>query len=1115
MDSLNHILDNKVSGKDNTRSKKQMKLLGIAAAVFSAVCLVLLLLSSSGSGRIFPVYISEILASNTRHPNADGRCCDYIELHNSADYPVDLTGFLLGDIAGSNRYAFPSGTTIGPGEYLVIYCDKTVDNPLYAPFGISRGGGETFYLIGSNGAVVDRVDTIATKLDEAMVLMEGEWTVSSVITPGRGSDNTDSSSEVIYNPGVSAVRISEMTAAKTGYSREYGVHCDWVELHNTSVSPVDISGYRLSDNIGVDKYIFPAGTVLGPDEYLVILCSDEVPGDSLAPFGLSQLGGESVVLKNEGGMIVEIAECLPMNQGESLELTADGIWALTTQYSPGFPNGAEGHSAYLQSLGLGSRSVIISEVMASGQVLLADCFGNFSDWVELHNVSTQSVDLSGWYLSDNPKDPEKWEFPDLVLAPDQRIVIYCSGQDAVQDGQIHTGFSLSSTGEILTLSSFLGVAVDTATFRQTEPNCSVIFPTDSDVPVTTNCPTPGYPNDDAGYERFCAAATAPGPLAIWEVMTSNDWYLPQDLGACYDWVELRNISDSEIRLSDYTITDDPDTPAMYTLPDKTLKPGASIVIILSGDESLSSYAYSHANFSLNAAEDQLLLYTADGALLDHVWLKDIPLGRSFGRSTESGGFFYMDPTPNRENKSGTRQVSAMPTSTMAAGVYTGSEGFTLPLSAVGDIYYTTDGSDPDAASAKYEGPITVNNTTVIRAVSIEPGKLPSKIYTSTFVIQEPHSIPVVSLVTDPGNLWGANGIYKSGNIEIKEEKRAANIAYTGEDGSFALDCEISLHGESTVIQGDKKSFSLRFQDSYGGRLHYDLFEDGEVTAFKSLILRHAAEDYYSSQLRDVLVNHVASQISDSVSFQKHKFVAVYLNGEYWGLYALRELHSEEHFASYMDVPVSSVSMYRDMTYLSPLNALYRYVDEGGSFQTEAGWEYAKSYLDMNSFVDWIILQAYVSNVDILGNTRYYHTTTDGLWRIGLVDLDLGMFNKNCFDAVTGTLHHGLMMSALLKNEEFQDLIASRLAELLAGPLSDEEMISTIEMLASSIREEMPLEKERWGGSAQQWERMVTQLKSYCDGNAVRMINSLCDSISLTKEKRQQYFGDILSTYNET
>ena len=1115
MESINHILDNEVSGKRSIRSKKQMKLLGVAAGVFAAVCLVVLLLSASGGGRGFPVYISEILASNTSHPNADGRCCDYIELHNSADYPVDLTGFLLGDIAGSNRYAFPSGTTIGPGEYLVVYCDKTVDDPAYAPFGVSRGGGEVFYLIGSNGAVVDQVDTVATKLDEAMALVEGEWTVSPVVTPGRGPDDTGSGSEIVYNPGVSAVRISEMTAAKTGYSREYGVHCDWVELHNTASSPVDISGYRLSDNIGVDKYIFPAGTVLGPDEYLVILCSDEVPGDSLAPFGLSQLGGESVVLKNEGGMIIEIAECLPMNQGESLELTGDGTWALTTLYSPGFPNGAEGHSAYLESLGLGSRSVVISEVMASAQVLLTDCFGNFSDWVELHNVSSQNVDLSGWYLSDNPEDPDKWEFPDVVLAPDQRIVVFCSGHDTVQEGQIHTGFSLSSTGETLTLSSFLGAPVDIVTFDKTDANCSVIFPTDSDFPVATDCPTPGYPNDDAGFERFCAAATAPGPLAIWEVMTSNDRYLPQALGVCYDWVELRNISGSEIRLSDYTITDDPDTPAMYALPDKTLQPGDTIVIILSGDESLSSNAYSHANFSLNAAEDQLLLYTAGGALLDHVWLKDIPLGSSFGRSTESGGFFYMDPTPNRDNKSGTRQISAMPTSAMAAGVYTGDSGFTFELSAVGDIYYTTDGSDPDASSMKYDGPITVNETAVIRARSIEPGKLPSKIYTSTFVIQEPHSIPVVSLVTDPDNLWGANGIYKSGNIKIKEEKRTANLAYTGADGSFSLDCEISLHGESTVVEGDKKSFSLRFQDSYGGRLYYDLFEDGEVTAFKSLILRHAAEDYYSSQLRDVLVNYVASQTSDSVSCQKHKFVAVYLNGEYWGLYALRELHSEEHFASYMDVPASSVSMYRDMTYVSPLNALYRYVDGGGSLQTEAGWNRAKSYLDMESFADWIIFQAYVGNFDILGNTRYYHTTTDGLWRIGLVDLDLGMFSTNGFKAVTDTLHHGVLMSALLKNEEFQDLIATRLAQLLAGPLSDEEMINTIDMLASSIRDEMPLEKERWGGSVKQWEQMVTQLKNYCDGNAVRMVNSLCSCAGLTKDERQQYFGEILSAYNKS
>jgi len=1113
MDSLNQILDNDTSGGGCVRNKKQLLGVAISALVFALACAALLFVSSSGEGRVFPVYISEILPSNTMLPNADGRCCDYIELHNSADYPVDLSRFLLGDIAGGNRYRFPSGTTIGPGEYLVVYCDKDAEDAAYADFGISRGGGESYYLLGTNNAVVDHVITVPTDLDQAMVLRDGEWVLSDLATPGRGENDPASGSHVLYNPGVSPVRISEMTSAKTGYSRRYGVHCDWIELHNTSDEVVDISGYRLSDNIGADKFIFPAGSFLQPDEYLVVLCTDEVHAESLAPFGLSSQGGETLILKNEGGLVIEIAECTPLAEGQSLQLTSDNTWAATQLYSPGFSNDEAGHRAYLASVGLDAPSVVISEVMAASQIQHPDCFGEFSDWVELLNVSGQRINLAGWYLSDNPQKTDKWELPDLELEPGQRILLYCSGRDTVQNGQIHTSFSLSAGGETLTLSSFLGLSADRVTFGNSEPNCSYIFSAGSAEGTLTAYPTPGYSNDDAGYDQYCAAGTAPGPLAIWEVMTSNDTYLPQALGACYDWVELRNISDGAIRLADFAITDDPDVPGMYPLPDKTLGPGEAIVIILSGDESLSTRRYDHANFSLNAAQDQLLLYGSDGRLLDYVWLKEIPLGSSYGRTDRTGGFYYMQPTPNASNNSGIRQVSAMPTSDIAAGVYTGSAGFTLPLSAIGNIYYTTDGSVPDANSAKYEQPIAVEQTAVIRAVSIEPGKLPSEVYTATFVIQEPHSIPVVSLVADPDDLWGPNGIYKSGNIDIKEEKRTANIAYTGKDGSFALDCEISLHGESTVVTGNKKSFSVRFQDSYGGRLHYDLFEDGEVTAFKSLILRNAAEDYYSSQLRDVLINHVASNCSDSVSCQKHKFVAVYLNGEYWGLYALRELHSEEHFASYMDVPADTVSMYRDMTAASPMYPVFRYLENGGSFQGEEGWAFAKSHLDMESFADWIIFQAYAGNIDLLGNTRYYHTTTDGLWRPGLVDLDLGMFSSGCFTTVRQTFHHGRLVTALMQNGEFQDLLARRLAELLAGPLSDAEMIATIEILAASIRDEMPLEKARWGGSTAQWEKMVDQLQDYCDGHAVRMINNLCSCLGMDAQAKQAYFGDLLNTYH--
>lgn len=1096
------------------KKKKQLTRLGIAAAVFAVVCVVLLLLSSSGNGRVFPVYISEVLASNTSYPNRDGRCCDYIELYNSADYAVDLTGFQLGDVAGNNRYQFPAGTTIGPGEYLVVYCDKSVEDESYAKFGISRAGGESFYLLGTNNAIVDSILTIATDLDQAMVLENGVWVATNSVTPGRSNDATVQEGADLYNEQVSPVRITELSSTKTGYSREHGVHCDWVELHNTGSEYVDISGYILSDNVGVDKYIFPVDTVIAPGEYLVVLCTDEVRADSLAPFGLSQLGGESVVLKNKGGMIVEIVDCIPLNDGESLELTESSDWQATASGSPGYENGPEGHAAYLQSIGMDRSSIVISEVMSGSHTVLANGYGEFSDWVELCNVGDTAVDITGWYLSDSAEDWDKWEFPQTVLQPGERILVFCSGRDAVRDGELHAGFSLSSDGETLILSSFMGLQADTVTFGETEDNCSFVFSGDSPEPVLTTRPTPGFTNDDTGYEQFCVTANAVGPLAIWEVMTANDWYLPQELGACYDWVELRNISDSDLNLADFAITDDPDSPLMYILPDKTLKPGASIVIILSGDESLSTDRYSHAGFSLNASEDQLLLYRTDGTLLDYVSLREIPLGYSFGRSENTGGFFYMEPTPNKANDSGTRLVSAMPTSDIAEGVYAITTGCSIPFSAVGDVYYTTDGSDPNVTSAKYEGPIQVDKTSVIRAVAVEDGKLPSEIYTLTFIIQEPHSIPVVSLVTDPGNLWGANGIYKSGDITIKEEKRAANISYTGPDGSFSIDCEISLHGATTVTAFEKKSFSLRFQDSYDGRLHYDLFEDGEVTTFKSLILRTAHEDTYSSQMRDIIMGYTASQVSDSLLCQKHKYVAMYLNGKYWGLYSLRELHSEEHFAAYMDVPVSSVTMVKNyMLPGTPLYPTYVYCEQGGTYKSEKKWEEAKTIFDMASFADWIIFQAYVSNFDIHGNMRYYHTTTDGLWRCALVDVDLGMFAKTGFEGVANAFHHGNVVSALMANEEFQDILATRLAELLAGPMSDENMVATVDMIAASIRDEIPLERARWGSTAHQWEKMVTQLKNYCDGRAVEMVNSLCSHLGFTKDEKAHYFSEVLAIHD--
>lgn len=1086
-------------------SGKRVGLWIAAAAVLLAVCL-LLQVFVTGNGRTYPVYINEVLASNTSYPNEDGRCCDYIELYNSADYPVDLTGFQLGDIAGSGRYAFPSGTIMEPHSYLVVYCDKTVEDGSYAQFGISRSGGESFYLIASNNAIVDSMTTVATDLDQAMVLLEdGQWGLSDTLTPGRGNASPSQGGQDIYNTAVSPVRISEFSAADNGYVSQYSMMCDWVELFNTGSAAADISGFTLSDNAGNDKYRFPEGTVIPAGGYLVVYCANTSELEGIAPFGLSKLGGEEVVLKNASGMIVEIVSSGAMESG-SMALGADGTWALTQEPSPGFANTADGYAAFLKTIGAEPGSVVISEVMAASQYVLPDSYGQFSDWVELYNTGSETVHLDGWFLSDRVDLPMKWQFPAVDIQPGQRLILFLSGRDAISGDEVHVDFSLSSSGESLTLTSYLGTPVDSVTFGESRTNCSFVF--DTGAPVLSDTPTPGYTNDETGYETFCASALPIGPLAIWEVMTSNDTYLPQALGVCYDWVEIRNISDQTVSLSDYSITDDTDTPGMYTLPDKTLAPGQSIVIILSGDTALSSKRYSHAGFSLDAKEDQLFLYNGS-TLLDYVYLTGIPLEHSYGRTEGTGGFFYMTPTPNSANASGYRQISAEPVSEIVAGVYTSDTGFSVPLLSAGSIYYTLDGSVPTTRSMLYEGPIQIDETTVLRAVSLEAGKMVSSIYTATFIIQEPHSIPVVSLVTDPANLWGPKGIYKSGDIEIKEEKRSANISYTGPDGSFSIDCEISLHGATSVKVFDKKSFTVRFQDNYDGPLNYDVFEDGEVTTFASLIVRASHESTFSTHIRDILMGYVASENCDTVVSQKYKYVALYLNGEYWGLYALRELHSAEHYASYMDVPADTVTRVRYTTdEPSSLSDLYKSLDDK-SLRYAANYKYAESILDMSSFIDWMILEAYVGNLDIYGNMRYYYSTADGLWRCGLVDVDLGMFGKRAFSEISDSFHHGKLISALLENENFQVRIAKRLAELLEGPLSDENMLANIEMLCDTIRDEIPLEGERWGYNTAIWERFVKGITDYCDGRAEYMINDFCAEVGFTAAEKREYFGHLL------
>ena len=106
----------------------------------------------------------------------------------------------------------------------------------------------------------------------------------------------------------------------------------------------------------------------------------------------------------------------------------------------------------LNNLLKAQTDVIISEFMAVNNSILQDEDGDYSDWIEIHNMGTDSVNLAGWVLTDDISENSKWTFPSITIDTNEYIIVFASGKDRkVSKDSLHTNFKLSSNGEFLAL----------------------------------------------------------------------------------------------------------------------------------------------------------------------------------------------------------------------------------------------------------------------------------------------------------------------------------------------------------------------------------------------------------------------------------------------------------------------------------------------------------------------------------------------------------------------------------------------------------------------------------------------------------------------------------------
>ena len=104
-------------------------------------------------------------------------------------------------------------------------------------------------------------------------------------------------------------------------------------------------------------------------------------------------------------------------------------------------------------------ALVINEIMAGNFSSVADQDGEYDDWVELYNGTANSINLNGFYLSDNENDIAKWSFPNVTIAANGYLIVWCDTAGGTQAG-LHTTYRLSADQEEVYLSGPSGTLID-------------------------------------------------------------------------------------------------------------------------------------------------------------------------------------------------------------------------------------------------------------------------------------------------------------------------------------------------------------------------------------------------------------------------------------------------------------------------------------------------------------------------------------------------------------------------------------------------------------------------------------------------------------------------------
>ncbi len=293
----------------------------------------------------------------------------------------------------------------------------------------------------------------------------------------------------ITNPDLSPYfRLNEIQSDnRSTIADEAGDYDPWIEIHNLSPVELDCEGFTL--NYGAHSWTLPEEAVVdGYDFLLLWLDGEQGEGPLHSNFRLGTTSGTLTLTGRSGNLADSVSfPALSPDRVWARIIDGRGGWSGDLNPTPAATNAPPGDPSRLK----------INELLAINQNIIPDPAGEYDDWIEIYNPSSDTIPLAGIYLTDQLDRPTRWAFPDTFIAPGAFLMIWCD--DNPVQGPLHATFRLSSDGEQAGLFHRDGVTpIDTLTFGAQSADISYGRYPDGSVNWTLMDPTPEAPNVGSG-----------------------------------------------------------------------------------------------------------------------------------------------------------------------------------------------------------------------------------------------------------------------------------------------------------------------------------------------------------------------------------------------------------------------------------------------------------------------------------------------------------------------------------------------------------------------------------------------------------------------------------------